>query len=668
MSQPHSKTLAAPSLTWNDAGQPLSNEYEDYYFNTESGLDETVFTFIEPNHLAQRFNQIQNHASSVFTIIETGFGTGLSFLCTQALWNDKAPEHARLHFISIENHPLSHEQLRQSLALWPQFQVEAEELLLHYPISIKGFHTLTFETNNVSLTLLFGNTDEQLPLLESPVDAWFLDGFAPSKNPDMWSPALFSNMARLSHSKTTFATFTAASVIRKQLIGAGFKVNKIAGFGKKRHILNGNYISSQGPTTPYQYNKPWLIPQPNTSETVIVIGAGLAGCTTAEALAQRGKQVILLERHHDVAQEASGNAQGVLYAKMAADSDSKHSDFYLQGYMHTLNVLNKNLDKDIDENWNDCGVLQLAYNDKEEKRQTSFFSQQQFPHSLLHQVSPERASELANTPLTRGGVFFPQGGWVHPPALCRAISRHKNIRHQFHQHALSLTQVNNDWIVTDENGAVLAKAGAVVVACANQSHLFEQLKWLPTKSIRGQITSINKPEKSGLLTSVLCGKGYITPDRRGVFNFGATFNLKDDNPELNPDHHNDNQRMFRDNFPDLADELLSPSDKLTGRVSFRCTTPDYLPLVGPILDVAAFKDEFGMLRKNASWPFSKPAPFFTGLYVNLGHGSRGLVSAPLSAQMLAGEICGEAIQVPQYSRYMLNPSRFLIRNMIRKKE
>lgn len=662
-----SKTLHAPSLDWNNEGQPLSNQYDDYYFNTESGLEETLYTFIKPNQLESRFASLEDNVTSVFSIFETGFGTGLSFLCTKALWQEKAPKNARLHFISVENHPLSKQQLEKALKLWPQFKADADVLLDKYPIGIKGFHQLEFEQDNVSLTLLFGNADEQLPLLEGFIDAWFLDGFAPSKNPDMWSPILFSNMARLSHAQTSFATFTAASIIRKQLLGAGFKVNKISGFGKKRHILNGSFKQTQGPLSPRQYNKPWLIPQATNNETVVVIGAGLAGCTSAYSLAKRGKKVILLEQHSSVAQEASGNAQGVLYAKLAADNNSKHSDFYLQGYMFTLGLLNQTLDKGTYKHWDNCGVLQLAYNDKEQKRQDSFFAQQAYPESLLKPATAEQASELAGIPMTQGGVFFPEGGWVHPPALCENLSQHKNIQHQFHTKALQLKQTQDGWQVFDNDNKLIAEAGTVIVACANHSHQFEQLNWLPTKAIRGQVSHLYKPEKAGLLKTVLCGKGYISPDKQGHFSFGATFNLKDNSQEINPEHHLDNQKMLLSNFPDLANQLLSGNEDLSGRVSFRCTTPDYLPLVGPVLDMESFKEEFALLRKNADWSFGKDAPFLKGLYINLGHGSRGLVSAPLCSEMLAAEICGEVINAPQHSRHILSPARFLVRNMIRKK-
>jgi tRNA 5-methylaminomethyl-2-thiouridine biosynthesis bifunctional protein len=188
--------------------------------------------------LASRWQQL---ATDKFTIIETGFGTGLNFLCATRLWLDTAPPEAILHFISVEKFPLTFEDISIALQAWPDLDFVKAPLLAQYPSLIGGNETIALFDHRVQLTLLIGDATTELSHIPNKPDAWFLDGFAPAKNPDMWQTALFAQMARLSHHNTTFATFTSAGVVRRGLISAGFAVNKRTGFGKKREMLTGHY-------------------------------------------------------------------------------------------------------------------------------------------------------------------------------------------------------------------------------------------------------------------------------------------------------------------------------------------------------------------------------------------------------------------------------------------
>lgn len=223
-------------IFWKE-GQPYSAQYEDVYFSTDSGIDETEYVFIRHNQLEQRFRALEQRQ---FTIVETGFGTGLNFLCAWALWDKTAPKHARLNFVSTELHPLSEVDLKDALKLWPSLEDYAQQLITQYQNVVTGMHQFTFSHGRVNLTLLIGDAGETLPALYASADAWFLDGFSPAKNPQMWQPSLFSAMAKISHDGTTFATFTSAGVVRRGLEAAGFQVNKTAGFGKKREMLFGH--------------------------------------------------------------------------------------------------------------------------------------------------------------------------------------------------------------------------------------------------------------------------------------------------------------------------------------------------------------------------------------------------------------------------------------------
>lgn len=224
-------------IEWRD-NQPYSTTFGDVYFSSDNGLLETKYVFLQGNLLASRWQQL---ATNKFTIIETGFGTGLNFLCAVKLWLDATPQDATLHFISVEKYPLRLEDISVALQSWTDLNSVKEPFLAQYSSLLSDKKTISLFDHRVQLTLLIGDATEQLQHIKNKADAWFLDGFAPAKNPDMWQPALFEQMARLSDDSTTFATFTSAGIVRRGLIAAGFKVSKQAGFGKKREMLTGHY-------------------------------------------------------------------------------------------------------------------------------------------------------------------------------------------------------------------------------------------------------------------------------------------------------------------------------------------------------------------------------------------------------------------------------------------
>lgn len=225
-------------VEWQD-NQPFSSQFGDVYFSTDNGLAETEYVFLAGNQLEQRWQQAN---LKTFTIIETGFGSGLNFLAAVNLWLNTAPKNANLHFISIEKYPLTVQDLTSALAAWPNLNDLNEPFIKAYEtINIdETVQTLPFKHHfNMTLTLVLADVIDAFAQIHVKADAWFLDGFAPSKNPAMWQPALYENMARLSHHASTFSTFTSAGIVKRGLINAGFTVNKQSGFGKKREMLTG---------------------------------------------------------------------------------------------------------------------------------------------------------------------------------------------------------------------------------------------------------------------------------------------------------------------------------------------------------------------------------------------------------------------------------------------
>ena len=645
-------------LEWDEQGQPLSSQFADVYFSNENALAETRYVFLANNQLPERFAALT--ANQQLVIGETGFGTGLNFLCAWQLFEQHATATARLHFVSVEKYPLNCADLQRALALWPELAPYAEQLLAQYVALHPGFQRLVFAGGRIVLTLLIGDARELFGQLDAQVDAWFLDGFAPAKNPDMWTPELFAELARLSHASTTLGTFTSTGYVRRRLNEAGFKMKRVPGLGKKWEVLKGGFIG-----TAETAEKPWFArpQQPVGERSALVIGAGLAGCATAASLAQRGWQVTLLERHGAIAQEASGNPQGVLYLKLSAHHTTL-SRLIVSGYGHTRRLLEQ-LHKGTD--WDNCGVLQLAFDAKEAQRQAQLATA--FPADLLTNLDRSAAEAKAGITLPAGGLFYPEAGWVHPPALCALLSQQPNIQLRLHQEALELRRDGDSWQAWNDK-QLLASASVVVLASAAEIKGFTQSAGLPLKRIRGQITRLPATAASRALHTVVCAEGYVAPARQDEHTLGASFDFNSDNLTLNSADHASNLQLLDEISPELCGALnaaaLDP-EHLQGRAAFRCTSPDYLPIVGPLADTTAFAEAYAVLSKDARQVPDTPCPWLEGLYINSGHGSRGLITAPLSGEMIAAWLNNEPLPVPADVAQACHPNRFALRALIRNK-
>ncbi|SFI08533.1 MULTISPECIES: bifunctional tRNA (5-methylaminomethyl-2-thiouridine)(34)-methyltransferase MnmD/FAD-dependent 5-carboxymethylaminomethyl-2-thiouridine(34) oxidoreductase MnmC [unclassified Pseudomonas] len=645
-------------LDWDDQGRPHSRIFDDVYFSDKSGLEETRYVFLEQNRLQERFAALP--AGGRLVIGETGFGTGLNFLCAWQLFEQHAVAGARLHFVSVEKYPLSHADLQRALLLWPELQPFAEQLLAQYIAIHQGFQRLVLDNGRVTLTLLIGDALEQLPQLDAQIDAWFLDGFAPAKNPDMWTAELFAELARLAAPGSTISTFTSTGWVRRLINAAGFKMKRTPGIGHKWEILRGEFLGWPTDTPVPVAAKPWFARPPAITgdRHALVIGAGLAGCATAASLAARGWQVSLLERHDGVAREASGNPQGVLYLKLSAHGTAL-SQLIVAGFGYTRRVL-EHLHRGVD--WDGCGVLQLAFDAKEAQRQAQLAAA--FAPDLLHLLDRDQAQARAGIALAHGGLFFPEGGWVHPPALCEWQAHQPGVTVLTHHDVLDLRHVDGQWQAWDGEH-LLASTSVAVLAGAAEVQRFADL---PLKRIRGQITRLPQTADSQALATVVCAEGYVAPPRLGEHTLGASFDFKSDDLTPTAAEHAENLELLMGISEDLAQRLgadtLEPAT-LEGRAAFRCTSPDYLPIVGPLADRQAFDQAYAALRKDARQVPGTACPWLDGLYVNSGHGSRGLITAPLSAELLAAWLDSEPLPVPRAVADACHPNRFAVRALIR---
>ncbi|MDX2463689.1 MAG: bifunctional tRNA (5-methylaminomethyl-2-thiouridine)(34)-methyltransferase MnmD/FAD-dependent 5-carboxymethylaminomethyl-2-thiouridine(34) oxidoreductase MnmC [Porticoccus sp.] len=700
MSTHPQKMFTEAQIEWDSTGLPKAKLFNDVYFNSDGGIDESRYVFMTHNALSQRWNKMSGDS---FTIGETGFGTGLNFLVAAKTWLEQSTQNNKtdtaigtLHFVSVEKFPLSKTDLQRALRLWPELSELAEELIQLYPPPVAGIHRLHLANHRIILTLMYGEAQDMFSAIKSSdhplfhrhnnpvIDAWFLDGFSPAKNPDMWSDALFQTMADLSQPHTTFSTFTAASSVRRGLEQVGFDVEKIQGFQNKREILCGKFTNITPQKTseidwtpaPFSspYQSPWyLTPAIKKPETTIVIGGGIAGCATARALANRGIAVTLIERHKKVAQEGSGNPQGILYPKLST-STSDLARFGTAALVNASRYYNNFLNDN--KSGKQCGVLVLPHSiqDKELFEQIT----QLFPSEFVQLLTTEQLDQQVGLPLTnKFGLFFPKLGWIKPPTVCQLLTEHPLITLQTAEvtgirsepkSQKSSNQQTNCWQALDETGGVIATAPVIVIACGFDSSKFSQTNHLPLKKIRGQITAMPATNKSGALKTVLCGEGYIAPAVDGVHTLGATYNLGETITTVRSEDHQANMQQLATTDTALAEKFDELDiDHLPGRAAFRCTTPDYLPVAGPAPKLDDYLQDYQLMRKNARAHIPIEGSTWQGLYINIGHGSRGLSYAPLCAELVASQICGEVPPMELDLQQSLHPGRFIIRDIKRNK-
>ncbi|PSF05619.1 bifunctional tRNA (5-methylaminomethyl-2-thiouridine)(34)-methyltransferase MnmD/FAD-dependent 5-carboxymethylaminomethyl-2-thiouridine(34) oxidoreductase MnmC [Marinobacter fuscus] len=610
-SQPPAMTPA--ELTWHD-GVPESTRFGDVYFSRDDGLAETRYVFIERNRLPERFQALGQNEH--FVIAETGFGTGLNFLATWAEWRaqraDKAP--AKLHFVSVERYPLTHADLEQALSYWPELAPLAQELLDQYPPLIQGTHRLLLEGGAIRLTLYFGDILDAWKHLEFVADAWFLDGFAPALNPDMWLETAIQQVRQHSRPGTTLATFTAVGRIRRALADAGFAMAKVTGFGRKRDMLTGELPVEPANTA---------IQAPAGS--VVILGAGIAGTTLARNLAERGVPVMLVDAAESPGRAASGNPQGALYVKLGIEFNDQ-----TELATTALTFSQRFYKRWQGEFWHPTGLLQLATSEAEINRQQRFLGRNRYPAEVLQPVTAEEASRIAGLPLAHDGLWFPRSGWLKPGRACSVLADHPLIRQVFGFEAISLERRQHGWVVRSTAGEQVT-GEQVVIAAGHKSGALVPVPdgyKLNLKPIRGQVSEI-PAQATSLPEVVICGHKYVNPVDHGSGVTGATFDLRDDNPEPTLEGHRENLTELAAMVPGVGpvdDSLLST---LTGRVAFRCSTHDYQPVAG------AYQAPGGQRGDG------------DGLYLFTGLGSKGLVWAPLLAEFLGDLLCGQPRCLPR---------------------
>ncbi len=656
--------IKTAEIEWREQA-PYSLQYNDIYAPAEGATEQAFHVFIGGNQLIERWECLDSKKSVQFNIGETGFGAGLNFLMTWQLWERHAPSSAQLHFVSSEKHPLSLNDLVACHKMWPELQDFSQQLIDQYPILTPGFHRLVFAQGRVVLTLMLGDSLEnyeqllicgdselELSLRVSFFDAWYLDGFTPKKNECMWSDSLFQVIAMLSKKGTTIATYTVASKVKSRLRDCGFTIEKRKGLGTKRHRLTGIF-NEQIPLRLKKRHTPWYASKSIIQEQkAIILGGGLAGCFMAYSLAKRGWEVTLVEASPKIGQGASGNQKAILFPKLSGYR-SPLTQFMLTSYLYALRQYKHFL------SFHDIGVfeglLMSAFNEREQKSQNSLIEWLEHYPELASLVNATHASTLCGITLDKGGLYIPDTGWIDSPALCHILVGLPNISVVTDQDISHIDYANHQWCVGEH------RASVAIIANGYQVNHFEQTNHLPVKPIRGQMSVVAVSQESQKLKIPLCGEGHVLPQSNGMHYFGASYGLGKSDSSISL--RDDNENLLK--LQALVPSLNWSNQVVDHWAGIRASTPDYLPLVGPVPIREQFYELYSGLESNSNRWVSQPAPCYPGLFVCAGFGSRGLTTVPLSTEWLAGFLNAEVGLLPRSLIQSIAPARFLRRNIIR---
>jgi len=582
--------IAPAAIEWHD-GRPWSARYGDGYFSRNGGPDEARAVFVAGNRLDERFAALGS--GDQFTIGETGFGTGLNLLLAAERFRVRAPASARLTLISAELHPIPPADLADLLRHWPTLNVLARALLDGYPPPVPGRHRIRL-ADNVTLDLMLGDALATWREQQAEIDAWFLDGFAPARNPAMWAPTLLAELARCSRPGCTFSTFTAAGDVRRALAGAGFQVRRVAGHGAKRHRLQGAMPGS------------WA-PRPIRRGHARVAGAGLAGATTARALAERGWRIEVLDPF-GLAGGASGNRAGAVYTTPSGVWTNQNR-FYQASFLHALATFRQHAMETKAIGRLD-GLIQLVVNARQQRKLDSARRSGRWPDEVMQALADDR-------------FRLPGAGWLRPVAWCADLLDHPAIESE----RRAVDRGNCD----DADVLVLC-AGAATVRLAGIDPVL--------RLIRGQITEIRATRASRSWREPLCHDGYLLPAVDGVHVIGASYDPGVTDPAPRSADDAANLDHLARHLPEHWAALGGADIEVVGRrVGFRCQPRDYLPVVGPV-------------------PGTHNDPG-AETWVNFGHGSRGITGTPLVAESIADRLSGLPSVLERNLEAALSPARLL---------
>jgi tRNA 5-methylaminomethyl-2-thiouridine biosynthesis bifunctional protein len=581
----------SPRLLWSEDGAPRSGRFGDVYFSREDGLAESRAVFLAGCGLPEAWA-----GRDRFTVAELGFGTGLNIAALLDLWRRTRAEGARLHVFSVEAYPLNRDEAARALAAWPELGEAAGALLDAWPAPTPGFHRLDLPQFACTLDLAVGEVEWALSQWSGLADAWFLDGFAPSTNPAMWSDAVLDRVAALSAPDARLATFTVAGAVRRGLAGRGFAVEKRPGHGRKRERLEARRPG----------------PAPTRGRpSVAIVGAGIAGAALARAFRALGAMPVVVETDGPGA-GASGFPASLVTPRLDV-GDTEVAALFAQALERSGDLYRTVPDAVLA-----AGVLQLEHSPRDARRHARVAAQDIWAPGAMTVLEAAACGDRLGEPVDSGGLLMRDALAVRGAAIL--ASWLADVR-TLPALAANLEKAEGGWRLQDEAGRTVAEAD--VVALAAGWGLAGLAPDLPLAPVAGQADWVE-----GIDAPAAAWGGYAVPTGGGLL-FGATHVRGETRPRPSAAATEANLSTLAARLPHLAGEVRAARGG--ARAAVRATTPDRLPVAGEIGD---------------------------GVFVLGGLGSRGFCAAPLLAEHVAALAMGAPSPLPDSLAARVSPTRF----------
>lgn len=598
-----------------------------------------IYARAPTSHTALAQRRLASHtaiinANKTITVGDLHFGAGIEFLALADAWLQRNPTDW-LHYIGIEQAPLQYEDIATLLNEHiPFLSSLQDEYLLQYPECVSGMHRLIFHKAKITLTLCFGPQALQLKRLNAQVNVWL--------NTELLSPAHFALLEPLSAS------------------GASIEFTQIANpdwFEQRFKTTPHTHIATVNEPRPAKPSQPWLLRnQLKTEKTVSIIGAGIAGCSAARALADRGWQVTVFEKSTQAGNDASGNPLAIIYPKLSPPLISD-LHFQQQAYLFALTRF-KQWQLKEQGIWQPCGVLWFIAGNQ--IREGEKLAEHPWPSHLVRKVDSQEASHIAGIDIPFEALYFPSAGCLKPRDFCEFLLDHPNITTHFEHEVIALNQSDRDWHIKTHNGHI-AQSANVIIANAYSAKLLSQTQSLTLTPVRGQIAKLDATDSSKALNSVLCYGGYLSPCINDKHCIGASFIPNDQHTDIRAHESTENRQALAQYLPDFAAHLAN-TDTWQARASLRCQTKDYLPVIGPLPDYEQFNMAYAGL-KNGNARLNKPIANLPGLYCQLAFGSKGFTTALLAAEVLCAELNNEPYPIAREVLDSLHPARIWVRDL-----
>ncbi|MDB5871026.1 MAG: hypothetical protein JWQ07_468 [Ramlibacter sp.] len=602
------------TVEWLPDGTPRSPRFDDVYRSSTGGLEQARHVFLHgcglPNAWAGR---------PQWRILETGFGLGLNFLAAWRAWKDDPQRPRLLHFASVEAWPVAAADLARSVHAYPDLASLAEELCTQWFGLLPGVHRLVFEQGRVLLTLFIGDVREGLRQQPFHADSIFLDGFEPQRNAVMWQLHTLKAVARHCRRGTALATWTAAGEVRRELAQCGFTVEKAEGLAPKRHCVKAVFAPAWEPRGQRPVNA-------LQAGHCVIVGGGLAGASAAASLARRGWQVTVFDAAPAPASGASGLPVGMLAPNFSPD-DNLLSRLSRSGVRATLQQARSLLRQG--EDWQATGVLELRAEDVA------------LPADASDAARPWTRSaddmQKDSVGLSRDALawWHEQAGWIKPAALVCAWLAQPGVTWRGNTKVGRIARIGDDWLVTDEQGAELARAGLVAVAAAYASAALLDRR-VSLQPVRGQVSWAHQQEGNDMPAFAVNGNGHFIPGvpmgEAPAWFCGSTFSRGETDLAPREADHRFNLQRLQSLLPEVAKrvEPAFTDGSVNAWTGVRCAAADRRPLLGEL----------------------EP-----GLWVSTAMGSRGLTFAVLCAELMAARLHGEPLPIERRLAMALDVAR-----------